>query len=736
MSLQEIKAPAHVAIFSYVGDVQGCGTIRVIYPSLLLNQYRINQYAFTAMYSSMFVNDPKFYKPYSFVQFQRSATKQHYEIFNHYLNHIRAQNRTPLIYEIDDMLFGIPEWNYAHSYYKPNDDVIKKMMGMVDGMITSTEKLKEVYSPFAKKVTVIPNHLPKFVWGEPIPKLEKNPRQLKDRPRIGWAGSENHFAHPMTKEYKEGIRGGDFNDKLIDFIRKTADKYQWVLSGAKPVEVNDLIQEGKIEFHGWKSTFEYPRHIKSLDLDICLAPLMPCEFNDCKCLVGSTLIITENGIKTIDNVEKANKIWQENSYENINHKFKYENKKTIKLTTKKGFEIEGTLNHKLRSNNNFIKMSDLKIGDKLDLNFFDFPNVDYQKISAPLFLTKKLNNIDFTKLEDDLLPKIIINERWSRFIGYMIGDGNIGQSDSINFSCSIADIDFINDIKLFCNQIGINYLIKNSKLGKGVTIIIYSRNLKWILSEKIGIGGSGEKKNLIVPEVIFQSPKSVIKEFISGLFETDGTVSNSNCNFVTKSKKLAQQIQFLLMGFGIVSDLKTRYNKIYNKPYYNITLYRHASEIFYNEINFISDRKRKLLERNISKKHSNAYRPMCLFDEIVSIEYSNNDVYDIDVDNHYYNANCIVSHNSNIKSLEFAVIGVPGVYSSARPYLDMALNTNDEDEFIANIEMLASDIDKRKEIYYTDFETVKKQIYWEEYDNLFHYINSYLTMFGKTLKLP
>ena len=373
MSLQEIKAPAHVAIFSYVGDVQGCGTIRVIYPSLLLNQYRINQYAFTSMYNSMFVNDPRFYKPFSFVQFQRSATKQHMDIFNHYLTHIRSQLRTPIIYEIDDMLFGIPEWNYAHSYYKPNDDIIKKMMGMVDGMITSTEKLKEVYSPFTKKVTVIPNHLPKFVWGEPVKKLETNPRELKDRPRIGWAGSENHFAHPMTKEYKSGVRGGDFNEKLIDFIRKTADKYQWVLSGAKPVELNDLVQEGKIEFHGWKSTFEYPRHIRSLDLDICLAPLLPCEFNDCK---------------------------------------------------------------------------------------------------------------------------------------------------------------------------------------------------------------------------------------------------------------------------------------------------------------------------------------------------------------------------SNIKSLEFAVIGVPGVYSSSRPYLDMTLNTNDEDEFISNIEMLTSDVDKRKEVYYNDFRTVEKQIYWEEHENLFHYINSYLLMFGKTLKAP
>ena len=247
------------------------------------------------MYSTFFVNDLKFYKPFTFVQFQRSATEQHMNIFNHYMKNIKTQFRAPIIYEIDDMLIDIPEWNYASSYYKPCEDNIKRMMGMVDAMTTSTEKLKEVYSPYCKNITVVPNHLPKFIWGDPVKKLETNPRELKDKPRIGWAGSENHFAHPLTKEYKAGIRGGDFGDKLLDFIGKTTDKYQWVLSGAKPTELTDLINSGKIEFYEWRTLFEYPRHLRNLDLDITIAPLMPCEFNDCKsnikvleaCVIGT-----------------------------------------------------------------------------------------------------------------------------------------------------------------------------------------------------------------------------------------------------------------------------------------------------------------------------------------------------------------------------------------------------------------------------------------------------------------
>jgi hypothetical protein len=48
------------------------------------------------------------------------------------------------------------------------EDVIKRIMEECDGMMVSTAKLKEVYSPYCKKLSVIPNHLPKFVWGEVI----------------------------------------------------------------------------------------------------------------------------------------------------------------------------------------------------------------------------------------------------------------------------------------------------------------------------------------------------------------------------------------------------------------------------------------------------------------------------------------------------------------------------------------------------------------------------------------
>jgi hypothetical protein len=190
---------------------------------------------------------------------------------------IRKQVKTPLIYEIDDLLIDIPEWNYANDYYKQNRPHIEEMMKMVDGITVSTEKLKEIYSVYNKNIAVIPNHLPRFTWGDDI--LPKHLRHREgEKIRIGYFGSDNHFCVPPLRA--RGIKGGDFGDGLMDFIRKTTDKYTWVFSGAMPHELDDI--KPKIEKYGWHNILEYPRHLKKLNLDIILAPLMKNIFNQSK----------------------------------------------------------------------------------------------------------------------------------------------------------------------------------------------------------------------------------------------------------------------------------------------------------------------------------------------------------------------------------------------------------------------------------------------------------------------
>jgi hypothetical protein len=242
--MQIIKQPASIGLYSFLADLQGCGHIRIIFPFMLLNLLRIKGYRFYAFYSQQFNNDKIFYSHFSVVIFQRAATLSHYRLIRYFMDNIRSQSKTPVVYEIDDLLMGIPEWNFANDFYKETEDNIKKLMSMVDGISVSTERLKQVYSPYNNNIVVIPNHLPKFLWGD-IPEWEwPDIHKLKLNPRILYSGSQNHFATQRLTD--KNIQGGDFGDKLLKFIRKTTDKYQWVLLGGLPKELEDLVKEEKI----------------------------------------------------------------------------------------------------------------------------------------------------------------------------------------------------------------------------------------------------------------------------------------------------------------------------------------------------------------------------------------------------------------------------------------------------------------------------------------------------------
>jgi len=279
--LKALKKPAKIGFLSYLGDTQGCGTIRVIYPYFLINHHRKRDLLCHSTYLINYVSDTEWYKPFTFVQFQRSATEQHLQLIQHFKNVVQKKYNIPCIYEIDDLLFNIPKWNYASLYYNKAEDLTKRIMGHCDAMITSTAKLKEVYAPYCKNISVIPNHLPKYIWGEIFPAHDWCDE--KDKIKILWGGSQNHFA--MKEVVGKENAGGDFGKGLLNFIRKTVDKYEYHFMGAMPEELNDI--KDKVKFHVWEDVFNYPRALKEISPDICLAPLVDIEFNHCKSNIKS-----------------------------------------------------------------------------------------------------------------------------------------------------------------------------------------------------------------------------------------------------------------------------------------------------------------------------------------------------------------------------------------------------------------------------------------------------------------
>ena len=266
--LIQLRPEGTVRIHSHLADLGGCGYIRTIIPAILCGQLNYKKLHLHTTYNLYGVNDLDFYRGMHFCKFQRSATENHLNQMI-IIKQLAAKTGTKIFYEVDDLITDeIPESNHAREYYAQNWKFIKQMLSLVDGVTVSTDSLANVIRKYNDNVTVIPNHLPKFNWGEPYHHAWETPK-----PRILYPGSANHFNWDGP--------GGDFSPVLLDYIKKTTNKYTWVFVGGFPFELKDMLGK-EIEYHSWQTIFNLPNYLKSLRPEIGIAPLEDNLFNRCK----------------------------------------------------------------------------------------------------------------------------------------------------------------------------------------------------------------------------------------------------------------------------------------------------------------------------------------------------------------------------------------------------------------------------------------------------------------------
>lgn len=107
------------------------------------------------------------------------------------------QYKIPYIYEIDDLLWGLPESHTDHSIDAAQVKAIKKLATNANLVTTSTEVLAENLKKFNKEILVIPNSHSKSLWLKPIPasylqRVTKENNLSTDKTRILYMGTKSH----------------------------------------------------------------------------------------------------------------------------------------------------------------------------------------------------------------------------------------------------------------------------------------------------------------------------------------------------------------------------------------------------------------------------------------------------------------------------------------------------------------------------------------------------------------
>jgi len=294
------------------------------------------------------------------------------------------------------------------------------------------------------------------------------------------------------------------------------------------------------------------------------------------CVVGESLIVTENGLERIKNIYQSYKNGRLNGGINVltdnrvlgsegvtlrNSVKIYENgeEEVFKLTTKSGYELVATANHKVLTTEGWVKLANLNSNHEV---MIQSGTGSFRKNERLPFDHNYLNS--FTKRAKLNLPSVWSKEL-GQVLGWLTGDGWLRSGDKncrVGFSFGKKDRSVLDYLKPILNKW---YGKEIEEINRGNNSYHLSYHGKGFIEFFKLLGVKSLKAiNKAVPESIFTAPKEAITGFLQGLFSSDGTINIQKANgtvyirLCSNSKRLLKEVQLLLLNFGIKSKIYDR----------------------------------------------------------------------------------------------------------------------------------------------------------------------------------
>ncbi len=329
-------------------------------------------------------------------------------------------------------------------------------------------------------------------------------------------------------------------------------------------------------------------------------------------------------------------------------------KPVYKLTTKSGYELEATADHKIFTPRGKVPLLELRAGDKVLIQSneglwnndfqlpFDYPNVIEGK-------NRHIYHYNFPKTWSKELGRVL---------GWLIGDGWLRDKKreyAVGFTFSEDDKEVMSEFRDILNDWYKNSERKEIKRKNDVYHLIYGSKDFVEFFKKLGVKPvlAAEKE---VPASLWRAPAEAVSGFLQGIFSADGTINIYEKNqtryirLTSKSEKLLKQIQILLINFGIRSTIYNRTRKPrlafgYKNDgiLYELEISRDNIPIFLSKIGFLGTHY-KVKAKTLKEK---SYYREYFEDKIEKIKYiGKKRVYDLtEATTHSFIANGIIISN-------------------------------------------------------------------------------------------
>jgi spore cortex formation protein SpoVR/YcgB (stage V sporulation) len=184
----------------------------------------------------------------------------------------------------------------------------------------------------------------KYSRGRLNPKREKE--RLKER-LAEWDRTQSDFWYHMD------VKGRDLKPQERPLLQEPEENLLYFLEKNSPVlkswqrEIVRIVRK--------VSQYFYPQRLSK-------------TLNE-GCLVAGSLIRTDQGLVDIKDISENRlpvNVWDGEQYQPVYDWFKHENKPRIKITTKQGHVVHGGADHRIFTNNMWVKLSDFSVGDTVD----------------------------------------------------------------------------------------------------------------------------------------------------------------------------------------------------------------------------------------------------------------------------------------------------------------------------------------------------------------------------------
>ena len=273
--------------------------------------------------------------------------------------------------------------------------------------------------------------------------------------------------------------------------------------------------------------------------------------------------------------------------------------------------------------------------------------------------------------------KIKVDEKLAWLLGLYVAEGSVSKGKYIKINLGPKEEALAEKaIEIIKEKFGnIAKIVKK----ENETVVLISSSLLAKLFESLGLCKNSREKE--IPEIVINSPKSVVVSFLKGLFDGDGHIDPyGSIVYSTRSEKLAKQVVHLLVFLGINPTIvlnkkdtiirisayrnkKNSLNHINNEPSYGIPVSEKIKKILIYAANngitsfsiknkTVSKQKMKVIEELVENRYLKFLINSDLsLVKVISVEEENYEgyVYDFCVSptQSFVGGNMVLYHNSD-----------------------------------------------------------------------------------------